>query len=165
MNLIGAPINRSDGWAKVSGAARYAAEHPVAGLAHAVLVTSTIPSGRIARIDASGASQVPGLLLALTHENAMALPPETRAGKLSPPIGRVLSLLQDDAIHYNNQPVAVVVADTLEHAREAAARLHVEYESAPAVLDFELARQSAHAPDKVLGEDPDTGAATCTAAC
>jgi xanthine dehydrogenase YagR molybdenum-binding subunit len=156
MNLIGAPINRSDGWAKVSGAARYAAEHPVAGLAHAVLVTSTIPSGRIARIDASGASQVPGLLLALTHENAMALPPETRAGKLSPPIGRVLSLLQDDAIHYNNQPVAVVVADTLEHAREAAARLHVEYESAPAVLDFELARQSAHAPDKVLGEDPDT---------
>jgi xanthine dehydrogenase YagR molybdenum-binding subunit len=156
MNIIGAPINRTDGWAKVSGAARYSAEHPVPGLAHAVLVTSTIPSGRVTRIDAAGASEVPGLLLVMTHENVMELPPETKAGKLSPPIGRLLSLLQDDAIHYNNQPIAVVVADTLEHARDAAARLRVDYQSAPAVLDFELAKEFVHAPDKVLGEEPDT---------
>jgi xanthine dehydrogenase YagR molybdenum-binding subunit len=156
MSIIGAPINRTDGWAKVSGTARYAAEHAVAGLAHAVLVTSSIPSGRVRRIDASEANTVPGVLLVMTHENVMQLPPETRAGKLSPPIGRVLSLLQDDAVHYNNQPIAVVVADTLEHAREAAARLHIEYEQASAILDFEVARQSVHPPDKVLGEPPDS---------
>ena len=156
MNLIGAPMNRTDGWAKVSGAARYSAEHPVPGLAHAVLVTSTIPSGRVTRIDASAAGAAPGLLLVMTHQNAMALPPETRAGKVSPPSGRVLSLLQDDVIHYNNQPLAVVVADTLEHARAAAALLRIDYQAAPAMLDFALARQATHAPEKVLAESADT---------
>ena len=51
MNGIGAPINRTDAWAKVSGAAHYTAEHRVEGLTYAVLVTSTIPSGRVLRID------------------------------------------------------------------------------------------------------------------
>jgi xanthine dehydrogenase YagR molybdenum-binding subunit len=156
MKAIGAPVNRTDGWAKVSGAARYSAEHPVAGLAHAVLVTSTIPAGRVARIDTGDAAGVPGVLNVMTHQNAPRLPRETRSGKLEPPIGRVLSLLQDDAVHYNNQPVAVVVADTFEHAREAAARVRVEYEAAPALLDFALARQTPHPPDKVLGDSPDT---------
>jgi xanthine dehydrogenase YagR molybdenum-binding subunit len=156
MSIVGAPVNRLDAWAKVSGAARYTAEHPVAGLAHAVLVTSTIAAGRVTRIDTEASQQVPGLLLVMTHENALRLPPETRAGKLEPPIGRVLTLLQDDVVHYNNQPVAVVVADTLEHAREAAARLSIEYDSAPAVLDFQRAKQSPHPPDKVLGEATDT---------
>jgi xanthine dehydrogenase YagR molybdenum-binding subunit len=154
MNAIGAPINRTDGWAKVSGAARYAAEHPVAGLAHAVLVTSTIPAGRVTRIEAGAG--VPGVLLVMHHQNAPRLPAATRSGKLEPPIGRVLSLLQDDAVHYNNQPIAVVVADTLEHAREAAARVRVEYEVAPALLDFALAKQAPHPPDKVLGDATDT---------
>ncbi|WP_020654441.1 xanthine dehydrogenase family protein molybdopterin-binding subunit [Massilia niastensis] len=153
---IGAPVDRTDGWAKVSGAARYAAEHPVENLAHAVLVTSTVPNGRIIRIDTARARQAPGVLLVMTHENAPRLPEETRHGKLSPPIGRILSLLQDDLVHYNNQPVAVVVAATLERAREAAALLRIDYERAPAVLDFGEARQSVHPPDKVLAQSTDT---------
>jgi xanthine dehydrogenase YagR molybdenum-binding subunit len=156
MSIVGAPINRTDGWAKVSGAARYTAEQQVEGVAHAVMVTSTIPSGRIARIEADSAGEVPGLLLVMTHENAMQLPEETRSGMLSPPSGRVLSLLQDDAVHYNNQPIAVVVADTLEHARDAAARLRIEYERTPAKLDFALAKETTHPPEKVLGEAVDT---------
>jgi xanthine dehydrogenase YagR molybdenum-binding subunit len=156
MSIVGAPINRTDGWAKVSGAARYAAEHTLPGMAHAVLVTSSIPNGRVLRIEAGGAAEVPGLLLVMTHENALSLPQETRAGNLQPPVGRVLSLLQDDAVHYNNQPIGVVVADTLEHAREAAARLHIEYECAPAMLDFDVARQSPHPPEKVLGDPTDS---------
>lgn len=156
MSILGAPINRTDGWAKVSGAARYTAEHTLPHMAHAVLLTSSIASGRVLRIDANGAAGVPGLLLVMTHENAMSLPEATRQGKLQPPIGRTLSLLQDDRVHYNNQPIGVVVADTLEHAREAAARLSIEYEAAPAVLDFALARQHTHPPDKVLGEPADT---------
>jgi xanthine dehydrogenase YagR molybdenum-binding subunit len=156
MSSVGASVNRSDGWDKVSGAARYSAEHRLPGLAHAVLVTSTIPNGRVTGIDDSEARSVPGVLLVMSHQNAMVLPAATRAGQLSPPSGRILSLLQDDLVHYNQQPVAVVVADTLEHAREAAARLRIAYQRSDAVLDFEAARQGAHAPEKVLGESADT---------
>jgi xanthine dehydrogenase YagR molybdenum-binding subunit len=156
MNAIGAPINRTDAWAKVSGAAQYTAEHQVEGLTHAVLVTSTIPSGRVLRIDDSAAREVPGLLLVMTPQNAMRLPKENKDGKLQPPIGRRLTLLQEDDVYYNNQPIAVVVADTLEHAREAAARLRIEYERKKAVLDFEQAKQSLNKPEKVLTEDTDT---------
>ncbi len=156
MNGIGSPINRTDAWAKVSGAAPYTAEHQVEGLTYAVLVTSTIPSGRVVRIDDSAARDVPGLLLVMTPQNAMRLPKETRDGKLQPPIGRRLTLLQEDDVYYNNQPIAVVVADTYEHAREAAARLHIEYETKEAVLDFEQARQKLHPPEKVLTEQTDT---------
>jgi xanthine dehydrogenase YagR molybdenum-binding subunit len=155
-NAIGAPINRTDAWAKVSGAAPYAAEHQIEGLVHAVMVTSTIPSGRVLRIDDSAARDVPGLLLVMTPQNAMRLPRETKDGKLQPPIGRRLTLLQEDEVYYNNQPIAVVVADTIEHAREAAALLQVEYETRPAMLDFEQARQSVHPPEKVLTEETDT---------
>lgn len=156
MKNIGAPINRTDGWAKVSGTARYSAEHPVAGLAHAFLVTSTVPSGRISQIDAHEAEAVPGVLLVMTHENVLQLPRETKAGKVSPPIGRVLSLLQDADVHYNNQPVAVVVAETFEAAREGASRLRIDYETTAARLDFEVAKQYVHQPEKVLTQKPDT---------
>jgi len=156
MSIIGAPINRVDAWAKVSGGARYSAEHPVDNLAHAVMVTSTVPNGRVTRIDAGEAEGLPGVLYIMTHENALRLPQETKAGKVSPPIGRVLSLLQDDQVHYNNQPIAVVVAETFEQAREAAARLRIEYERTPAQLDFEEAKQHTHPPEKVLTQKPDT---------
>jgi len=156
VNIIGQPLNRTDGRAKTHGTARYAAEHPVAGVTYGFLVTSTIPSGRVSGFDDAAARQVPGVIQILTHENIMRLPQETRAGKVSPPIRRVLSLLQDDAVHYNNQPVALVVADTFEHAREAAARLLVNYERQDAVLDFASAKQSTHPPEKVLTEDADT---------
>jgi xanthine dehydrogenase YagR molybdenum-binding subunit len=155
-SAIGAPINRTDAWAKVSGQARYSAEHPVEGLVHAVLVTSTIPSGRVLRIDDQAAREVPGLLLVMTPQNVMRLPEKTKDGKIQPPVGRRLTLLQEDDVYYNNQPIAVVVADTLEHARDAAARLRVEYEHKPAQLDFDVARQSLHPPEKVLTESTDT---------
>nr|WP_314543508.1 xanthine dehydrogenase family protein molybdopterin-binding subunit [uncultured Massilia sp.] len=156
MTTIGTPINRVDAWAKVSGAARYSAEHPVEGLVHAVLVTSTIPAGRVLRIDDSAAREVPGVLLVMTPQNALRLPQETKDGKIQPPIGRRLTLLQEDEVYYNNQPIAVVVADTYERAREAGARLVVEYDRKPAVLDFEQAKQSTYPPEKVLTEDSDT---------
>lgn len=154
---IGAPLDRTDGIAKVTGAARYAAEHPLPGLAYAVLVTSTIPKGRIAGFDAAAAREVPGVLAIMTHENAPKLPDPTKSGKLQPPIGRVLSLLQYDAVHYNNEPIAVVIAETFEAAREAGARLKVRYETAEdAVLDFDAAQESLHPPKSVLGEPSDT---------
>ncbi|MDB5760751.1 MAG: Xanthine dehydrogenase, molybdenum binding subunit, partial [Burkholderia sp.] len=156
MNIIGQPLDRTDGRPKTHGTARYAAEHPLQGMAHAVMVTSTIPNGKVATIDEADARQVAGVLEIITHRNAMRLPQQTKSGKVSPPIGRVLSLLQYDAVHYNNEPVAVVVADTLEHAREAAARLRIGYQRQEAVLDFALAKAATHPPEKVLTETTDT---------
>ncbi len=155
MTLIGQPFDRTDGLLKVTGEARYAAEFPEARLAHAVLVTSTIARGTIASIDASRAQAVPGVLLVMTHQNAPRLPNGGKA-QLAPPAGRRLSLLQDNEVHYNNEPVAVVVADTLEHATDAARRLRITYRSTPATLDFAQAKANAHAPDKPQGRQTDT---------
>ena len=66
---IGTATSRVDGRAKVTGAAKYAGEFNTAGLAHASVVTSTIAKGRIARIDASEALSVEGVIDVLTHQN------------------------------------------------------------------------------------------------
>ena len=73
-SVIGRPIDRVDGTLKITGAARYAAEFDQPGLAYAVLVQSTVPRGRIRRIDSAVAARTPGVLLVLTHQNAPALP-------------------------------------------------------------------------------------------
>src|SRR3954465_14661059 len=90
----GQPIDRIDGRLKVTGAARYSAEMPVANVHHAVIVQSTVASGRITRIDTAQAERLPGVVKVLTHLNAPRLPGEKVQG------GRVLTLLQDDRVHY-----------------------------------------------------------------
>ncbi|NUY01214.1 xanthine dehydrogenase family protein molybdopterin-binding subunit [Paraburkholderia youngii] len=155
MNLIGQPLDRVDGLLKVTGDARYAAEFPGARLGHGVLVTSTIPAGTISSIDASRAEAVPGVLLVMTYQNAPRLPNGGKSA-FSPPAGRHLSLLQDNQVHYSNEPVAVVVADTLEHATDAARQLRIVYQPDTAALDFEQAKAHAHAPDKPQGRQTDT---------
>ena len=125
MSMVGQGLDRTDGRLKVTGGARYAAEHPLPRLAQAVLVQSMIPSGRIAAAVPLSIAARPGVVLVMTHLNAPRLPAGGRAGAGSPPAGRVLNLLQDDRVHYNNQPVAVVVADTLEHAQDAARHMRI----------------------------------------
>ena len=153
MNITGAGIDRVDGRLKVCGLAPYAAEFIAPRLAHAVLVTSSVAKGRIARMDGAAVAALPGVLAVLTPFDAPRLP---QAGKAvpPPPAGRVLSLLQDDLVHYNNQPIAVVVADTLERAAEGARRLQVTYaaDGAAAALDFDAAKARAFAPEKANRE-------------
>ncbi|WP_133647022.1 xanthine dehydrogenase family protein molybdopterin-binding subunit [Paraburkholderia flava] len=153
--FIGQPLDRTDGVLKVTGEARYAAEFPEARLAHAVLVTSTIARGTIESIDTARAQSLPGVLLVMTYANAPRLPNNGRPA-LSPPAGRRLSLLQDNEVHYSNEPVAVVVADTLEHATDAARQLRITYRSVPATVDFTQARAHAYAPVKPQGRQTDT---------
>src|SRR5712671_7109572 len=71
---VGAPLDRIDGRLKVTGGARYSAEFPTANLAHAVIVTSTVATGRIASIDTSAAEKAPGVVRVMTHLNAPKLP-------------------------------------------------------------------------------------------
>ena len=115
MSVVTQPMDRTDGPLKVTGQARYAAEFQLPRLAHAVIVQSTIAKGSIVSLDASAAQKVPGVVLVLWHLNAPKLPQGGKAA-IKPPAGRTLSLLQDNVVHYNGQPIAVVVADSFEHA-------------------------------------------------
>jgi xanthine dehydrogenase YagR molybdenum-binding subunit len=126
MSVIGAPLPRVDGRQKVTGTAKYSAEFQIPNLAYAVIVTSTVPSARIVNMDTSEAEHAPGVLAALYPGHAPRLPgAESR-----------LTLLQDSQVHYNNQPIAVVVAETLPQAQYAASLIHIQYQGESAKLDF-----------------------------
>src|SRR5690242_20624613 len=122
---VGQPLTRVDGRLKVTGRATYAAEHQIPNLAHAVLVTSTIAKGRISAIDSRAAEHTPGVLAVLTHLNMPKLPKEPAGAESGRPADRKLQLLQDATVHFGNQPVALIVARTLESATEAADRLSI----------------------------------------
>jgi xanthine dehydrogenase YagR molybdenum-binding subunit len=146
------PLDRVDAVAKVTGAARYATEQPAPGVAYAVMVTSTIARGRIVAIEGTSAEGVSGVLAVLTHQNAEKLPRRRREDGDAP----VLHLLQDGAIRYANQPIAVVVADTLEAAREGARLVRVRYAAEPPGVSLEPRQGSAYAPDQGADEAPDS---------
>ena len=126
---IGTSTSRVDGVAKVTGAAKYAAEFNVPGLAYGSVVTSTIAKGRITRIDTSAALRVKGVLDVLTHENRPPMADNDEAYKDDvAPAGSPFRPLYDDRIMFNGQPIALVVAETSEIARFAASLVRVEYE-------------------------------------
>ncbi|RZJ92675.1 MAG: hypothetical protein EOO60_06940, partial [Hymenobacter sp.] len=67
---IGQPHRRVDGRRKVTGQARYAAEHAVPSCVHGVLITSSVAAGRIAHLDTKEAAQALGVLAIVSHLNA-----------------------------------------------------------------------------------------------
>ena len=141
---VGAPLNRVDGRLKVTGGARYAAEFAVPNVAHAVIVTSTIAKGRVRRMDTAAAERAPGVLAVLTPQNAPRLPQQQAAPGAGPAM-RVPTLMQDDAVHYNGQPIGLVIADTFEHATAAANLVKAEYVEERPELDVDTAP---HAPSE-----------------
>jgi xanthine dehydrogenase YagR molybdenum-binding subunit len=156
MTYIGTATSRVDGHAKVTGAAKYAAEHNVDGLACATVVTSTVAKGRIARIDAGEALRVEGVLGILTHENR---PPMARAASaykddVAPEQGTPFRPLYDDKILFSRQPVALVLAEEWEIARFAAALVRVEYKPQPFATDLFAERDRAvkEKPEKPRGK-------------
>ena len=157
MSVFGQPLDRTDGLLKVTGQAKYSADNPEAKLAHAVLVTSTIAHGRVASMDTARIQAMPGVLLVMNHETAMRLP---NGGKpnAEPPAVRGLSLLQTDEVRYSNEPVAVVVADTLERATDGARKLQasIRYEAATPNTDYQRAKATAYQPEKMMGRQINT---------
>ncbi|CAN5477455.1 xanthine dehydrogenase family protein molybdopterin-binding subunit [soil metagenome] len=129
MMPVGEPRDRVDGRLKVTGKATYAAEAPVQGCVHAVIVQSTISKGKITSMDLAAAKAAPGVLTILTKENMPAL--TAAAAKV---LAEKRAPLGDDDIHYAGQHIAVVVADTIEHARAAAAMVVVKYDEQKPVV-------------------------------
>jgi xanthine dehydrogenase YagR molybdenum-binding subunit len=143
-SYIGAATSRVDGFAKVTGAAKYAAEYNVPGLAHASVVCATSAKGRVTRIDASAALRVEGVIAVLTHENRPPLADADEAYKDDvAPDGSPFRPLYDDKIMFSGQPIAVVVAETWEIARFGASLVRAEYENAPHVTDVYRLRDQA----------------------
>ena len=135
---IGAPLRRHDGRAKVTGEAKYAGEDCVPNTLHAVMVTSAIASGRVTGIDARRASAVRGVVSVLTHEHM----PKLAAAPPVPPVAQSFVPMQGPEIHYEGQPVALVLAESLEAAEESAALVEVTYQRTPPVV-FDTGRERA----------------------
>ena len=131
MGIIGAPIARVDGRAKVTGAARYAAEAAVPGAVHAVLVQSTIAAGAVLAVEADAAQGMPGVLAILTPQNAPRLQQVRPQAQLVPN-----PTLQDATVAYNGQTIAVVVAETLQQAEAAAAQVRARYRADEAITEM-----------------------------
>ncbi|ROR90227.1 xanthine dehydrogenase family protein molybdopterin-binding subunit [Nocardioides aurantiacus] len=135
---MGRSVVRRDGRAKVTGTATYAAEHAQDAL-HAVVVQSTIARGRATSVDAAPALAHPGVVEVLDH---------TSAPRLDRTEDRELAVLQDDRVGFRGQVVAVVLAESLEAAREGASLVAVSYDAEQHHVDF-TPEAATHAPEKV----------------
>jgi len=147
---IGMPVSRVDGRDKVTGQARYAAEHTADGLLYGVVVSGTIPRGRIAAIHADAALAVAGVVEVITHLNR----PRIRSfdifyKDMTAPGGSPFRPLYDDKIAYSGQPVALVVAETFEAARYAARLVEVDYEVEPHATSLTENRERSYKPSRM----------------
>lgn len=146
--VVGDRMNRVDGRLKVTGAAQYSAEYQLPGLVHGFLVGSTITKGRIKSIDTKAAERAPGVLAVITHVNSIKVPGfANRSQPDEPPTaGQPLRVFHDEKILFNDQPIAIVVADTLERARYAAGLVKTQYEAEQHATNFNAHTDRAKVP-------------------
>jgi xanthine dehydrogenase YagR molybdenum-binding subunit len=121
---------RPDGPAKLTGAAVYAADTKVPDVVYAALTPATVPFGQVS-VDTSAALTAPGVLAVLDHTNIPAVAPVP-----SPPLGHSVIPLQSDRVHYDGEPVALVLAETLEQAQYAASLVRATYTDTGAPVSF-----------------------------
>ncbi|SES31225.1 xanthine dehydrogenase family protein molybdopterin-binding subunit [Rhizobium sp. NFR03] len=131
----GQPLTRRDGLLKVTGRATYAADNHPEGMLFAVMAVSRIARGRVRSMNIEAARAHPGVVEVLTPANRPPLfhDPNERI----PPFGFRVEVLQDDSVRYVNQPIALVIAETLEAATEGAALLDPQYDTEPARVGLE----------------------------
>ncbi|MFI8209820.1 xanthine dehydrogenase family protein molybdopterin-binding subunit [Streptomyces werraensis] len=144
--LIGTAHTRVEGRDKVTGAARYGGDIPFAGLAHGMLVLSTVARGRIRSVDTGPVLAMPGVLTVLHHGNAPRLKSDY-VGMLGVPPDPTAVVFQHDRVPHAGWPVALVVAETPEQARAAADALTVRYEEEPHDVALSVDRPDAYAAD------------------
>jgi xanthine dehydrogenase YagR molybdenum-binding subunit len=153
--FIGQPVSRVDGRQKVTGGATYAAEFGVPGLAHGVIVRSTVANGRIASIESAAAERAPGVVAVLTHRNAPKLAYRTHKALVDAAVGERLHVLQNDRVNHQGQPIALVIADTLEQANHAATLVDVTYAAETGITDISRAEPVLPTQEKTdQGETP-----------
>lgn len=145
--IVGLPISRIDGPLKVTGQARYAAEHFEPGMLFGHAALATVATGRIIALDVRAAERVPGVVRIYTHENR----PKTayRDSKWKDAValpGHPFRPLENDRVLFDGQPVAFVVAETPEAARDAAALVHAHYAAERPHTDILAERHDSYEP-------------------
>jgi len=146
MSNLGEPIPRSDGRIKVTGSARFAADQSLPGQLHAVFVSSTIPAGRVANIDTRLALGLQGVVRVLVAGDLPQLHADFNQ-TMVPPLATKSIPMQSDEILHEGQPIAIVLAETLEAAEAGARAVRVTY--APALyINPETAAPEAVDPER-----------------
>src|SRR5450755_1173580 len=151
-DIIGQPIDRKDGKLKVTGTATYAAEFQVDNIAYGFTLQSSISKGHIENIDVSAAKALKGVLEVMTYKNAPGLHQlssnDPGSGKFSE---KDLLPLQSERIFYNGQHIAVVIAESLEVAEQAASVITVTYQRQDPVVELGQAGAELYLPGQGLG--------------
>src|SRR5690242_7905910 len=132
LHVVGRRATRADALEKVIGAARYTADVDLPGMLHAAMLRAPVANGRVVSLDLATALAIPGVRGAVAHDDM----PKTKLDGIP---------LFDREIHYANQPLAAVCADSLEIARRALEAIRLEVETAPHAIDAESA-MAANAP-------------------
>lgn len=162
----GQPLTRRDGLLKVTGRATYAADNHPEGMLYAVTAVSRIARGRVTSLDVAAAKAHAGVVEVLTPANCprLAHDPDVKM----PYFGFRIEVLQNDTVRYVNQPIALVLAETLEAAIEGAALLDPQYAEEPARTDLDTGEHFAAAavgvggPSRTAHGDIDAGFAAAT---
>lgn len=133
-HVIGACVNRVDGYEKVTGKAVYGDDVKFHGMLHAACRYTDIPAGKVTKVDISRAEQMAGVAAIALHRDVSG---QTRVG----PIRADQYPLVDDEVFYSGDVIAVVAAESREIARAAAEAIRVEYDPIEGVFDVEEALQ------------------------
>jgi len=155
-HAIGQPLARRDGERKVRGTATYAYETPVDHPAFVQIVQATVARGRVTGTGTSAAEALDGVLAVLTAGNAE---------RLASTDDRELAVLQSAEVAFRGQPIALVVAETSETARQGAELVRVSYAEEPHDSELRANRDDLYKPEKVNPSyETDTAEGDVTAA-
>lgn len=130
-------IKRVDGHLKVTGSIKYAAEYPFPGLLYGAIVSSTIAKGTITAIDSKAAENAPGVVAVVSHLNAPKVPGYGEHD---------LKTFNDNNIYFNGQPIVLVIANTFERAKYAAALVKVQYNKEAHQTSLDAGLQNTYKP-------------------
>ncbi|MEU0134610.1 xanthine dehydrogenase family protein molybdopterin-binding subunit [Streptomyces sp. NPDC006296] len=145
LRALGAPVVRREGRDKVTGTARYAAEHTPPDLLYGWIVPAAVPAGRVTAVRTADALAVPGVHTVLTHDNAP---------KLEETDDPILAVLQDDRVPHRGWPVALVLAGTQESARAGAEAVHIEYATTAHDVVLTADHPGLYVPEEANGGHP-----------
>lgn len=149
MTQIGKPISRLEGKLKVTGAAKYSGEYNVPDLLYGYVVSSTVTKGKIIEIHTELAEALTGVVKIFTHKNRPGTAWfDMQYADMDAPPGASFRPLHDNVIKFNGQPIALVVAETFEAARQGAAMIRVDYEETAFETDLHANLANAREPKK-----------------
>ena len=153
-NGIGQPVRRKEDRRLLIGQGSYGDDLRLRNLAHAVMVRSPHAHARIIRIDRDAAMRAPGVLAVLTgadyvadglnpipHNPCVFPPPDVPVRLRVSPVATADYPMPADKVRFVGEPVACVIADTIEHAKDAAERVKVTWDPLPAVTNVTAAMQ------------------------